>query len=125
MAGKGNQNFEVVSSATAKFQRVAPRKVRFVTDLIRGKTVAEAQTLLALVKRPSAAPIVARLLKSAAANSERTDAEDLVVGRVWVDEGPTMKRWQPRAFARAGRIRKRSSHLTIQLTEPVGVGEEA
>ena len=65
------------------------------------------------------------VLGSAAANSQRPDAENLVVGRIWVDGGPMLKRWRPRAFGRAARIRKRLSHITIELTEPVGRGEEA
>jgi len=119
------QPIPIVSSATARFQRVSARKVRFVAELIRGKTVAEAEAVLSLTHRPSAAPMVANLLKSAAANSQRPDSEDLVVGRVWVNCGPVLKRWRPRAYGRAGRIRKRMSHITIQLTEKVGGGEEA
>jgi large subunit ribosomal protein L22 len=123
MAGQREEVGEVVSSATARFQRVGPRKVRFVADMIRGMTVSQAHTALQLIHRPSAAPMVERLLKSAASNSERHDAENLVIGRIWVNGGPMMKRWRPRAFGRGARIRKRSSHITIQLTEPVG--EEA
>jgi large subunit ribosomal protein L22 len=123
MAAKREEIGEVVSSATARFQRVGPRKVRFVIDMIRGMTVGQAQTALQLIHRPSAAPMLVRLLKSAAANSERSDAENLIVGRVWANGGPMMKRWRPRAFGRGARIRKRLSHITIQLTRPVG--EEA
>lgn len=125
MAATDNANVTIVSSASARFQRVSPRKVRQVAELIRGKTVAEAEAVLALTQRPSAAPIVERLLKSAVANSQRADTEELLVGRVWVDGGPVLKRWRPRAYGRAGRIRKRTSHITIQLTETVGGGEEA
>jgi len=125
MAGKREKIGPVVARASARFQRVAPRKVRFVTELLKGRTVAEAQAILELVHRPSAVPILKRLLGSAAANSQRPDAENLVVGRIWVDGGPMLKRWRPRAFGRAARIRKRLSHITIELTEPVGRGEEA
>ena len=120
MASKHEVLGGVVSTARARFQRVAPRKVRFVADAIRGQTVAQAQVTLSLIHRPSAGPMIVRLLKSAAANSQRPDADDLVVGRVWVDGGPMMKRFRPRAFGRANRIRKRTSHITIQLTQPVG-----
>lgn len=128
MAGKKRIVGETVSRATARFQPVGPRKIRYVADLIRGMTVAEAQTALSLLHRPSAVPIVRRLLGSAAANSQRADAESLVVGRVWVDGGPTLTRWRPRAFGRMVSIRKRSSHITIELTAPerdIGGGEEA
>jgi large subunit ribosomal protein L22 len=114
---------EVVSRATARYQRVSARKMRYVVDLIRGRTVAEAQTTLALLHRPSAVPILERLLKSAAANSQRADSDNLVVGRAWVDGGPMLKRWQPRAYGRANVIRKRLCHVTIELTEPRGAEE--
>lgn len=119
MAGKRRTDTQVVSTASARFQRVSPRKARYVCDLIRGMTVAEAQAALSLIHRPSAVPIIARLLKSAVANSQHPDADELVVGRIWVDGGPMLKRWRPRAFGRAARIRKRMSHITIQLTAPV------
>jgi len=124
MAGKKRIVGKLVSKATARFQPMGPRKVRFVADLIRGMTVAEAQTKLSLIHRPSAVPLLKGLLSQAAANSQRTDAEELVIGRIWTNGGPMMKRWRPRAFGRAGRIRKRSCHVTIELTEPAG-GEEA
>jgi len=124
MAGKKQIVGKTVSTATARFQPMGPRKVRYVAELIRGKTVAQAQTLLSLVHRPSAVPVIKRLLTSAAANSQRGNSEELVVGRIWANAGPTLKRWRPRAFGRANRIRKRSSHITIELTEPVG-GKEA
>ena len=123
MAGRNQQIGVVVSRATARYQRVAPRKMRYVADLIRGKSVAEAQTMLSLVHRPSAVPIVERVLKSAAANSQRPDSDDLLVGRVWVDGGPMAKRWRPRAYGRASMIRKRVSHITIELTSPVEAEE--
>jgi len=124
MAAKGIVG-EEVSRATARFQPVAPRKMRYVADLIRGMTVAEAQTALSLLHRPSAVPIIKRLLGSAAANSQRADSDDLVVGRIWVGGGPTLKRWRARALGRGVTIRKRSSHITIELTGPLGGSEEA
>lgn len=125
MAGKKQIVGARVSRATARFQLVAPRKLRYVTRLIQGLTVAEARTVLSLVHRPSASPLVRQVLNSAAANSQRGDAEELVVGRVFVDGGPILKRWRPRAFGRASRIHKRQSHITIELTEPIGRSEEA
>jgi large subunit ribosomal protein L22 len=125
MAGKKRIVGKTVSTATARFQAMGPRKIRYVADLIRGKTVAEAQTMMSLLHRPSAIPVIVRLLKSAAANSQRADTDDLVIGRIWADGGPMLKRWRPRAFGRANRIRKRMCHVTIELTEPVGGGKEA
>jgi len=123
MAGKQQIVGKVVGKATARFQPVGPRKLRYVADMIRGKTVGEAQALLGLLHRPSAVPIVKGLLSSAVANSGRGDGEDLVIAHIWVDGGPTIKRWLPRAFGRASRIRKRSCHATIELTEPLGSEE--
>jgi large subunit ribosomal protein L22 len=125
MAGKKRIVGKLVSTATARFQPMGPRKARYVADLIRGMTVAEAQTKLSLIHRPSAVPLLKGLLSAAAANSERTDSDDLVIGRIWADDGPTLKRWRPRPFGRAARIRKRSCHVTIELTEPLGGGKEA
>jgi len=125
MAGKKRIVGELVSKATARFQPMGPRKIRFVADLIRGMTVAEAQTKLSLIHRPSAVPLLKGLLSAAAANSGHTNSDGLIIGRIWADGGPTQKRWRPRAFGRAGRIRKRSCHVTIELTEPVGGGKEA
>ncbi|MBM3334262.1 50S ribosomal protein L22 [Candidatus Sumerlaeota bacterium] len=123
MAGKKQIVGEVVGKATARFQPVGPRKLRYVADIIRGKTVGEAQTLLGLLHRPSAVPIIKGLLTSAVANSGRGDSDELIVARVWINGGPTIKRWLPRAFGRASRIRKRSSHATIELTAPLGSEE--
>lgn len=107
-----------VSIARLRNARIPERKARFVVDLIRGKSVGEALAILAHLHRPSAAPQVERLLKSAVANVDRgehPDTDDLVVGRAWVDGGAIMWRWQPRAMGRAARIRKRSCHVTIVL----------
>ncbi len=119
MAGKKRIVGEMVGRASARFQPMGPRKIRYVADLIRGKTVAEAQVILSLLHRPSAVPVVKRLLTSAVANCNHPDADSLVIGRIWADGGPTLKRWRPRAFGRANRIRKRSCHIHIELTEPV------
>ncbi len=108
-----------VSVAILRNTRVAERKARFVVDMIRGKSVPEAMAILKHVNRPSAAPQVERLLKSAVSQvpkAKQADAEALRVGLVWVDKGPMMKRWRPRAMGRAVHIRKRMCHVTLVLT---------
>ena len=105
-------------SATAKFIRISPRKVRLVTDLIAGKPVEEAAAILRFLPN-AAAKDVANVLKSATANAENNfnlSADELHVQSATADEGPTLKRFRPRAMGRATRIRKRTSHLTITLT---------
>jgi len=107
------------AKAVAKYIRISPRRVRQVIDLIRGKRVREAEAILMVTpKRGSRA--VAKVLKSAVANAEHNydlDAGDLVVSRAYVDEGPTLKRYQPRAMGRANVRRKRSSHITVVVGE--------
>lgn len=105
--------------ASARFVRQAPYKVRQVVDLVRGMGVGEAQRTLAFSKR-TAAKTLSKLLKSAVANAEETgkmDVDNLVVAKAWVDEGPTWKRWTPRAMGRGTPIRKRTSHVTVELAE--------
>ena len=102
-------------SATAKFVRVAPRKARMVVDLIRGKRVDQAYELLQFSTR-AVATDVNKVLHSAVANAENNNelrADDLIVKRAWVDEGPTLKRIRPRAKGSASRINKRTSHITV------------
>ena len=99
--------------------RIAPRKVRLVVDLIRGKQVGEAVAILKLTPK-AASPVVEKLLNSAMANAEHNyemDINNLVVSQVFVDEGPTLKRFRPRAQGRASQINKRTSHITIVLSE--------
>jgi large subunit ribosomal protein L22 len=94
---------------------VSPYKLREVVDAVRGKPVHEAADLLRFVER-DAASIVGKLLASAvanAANNDGLDPEELFVSACYVDEGPTAKRWRPRARGRASRIRKRSAHITV------------
>ncbi len=101
--------------AVLRHVRVSPYKLREVVDAIRGKPVHEAADLLRFVER-DAASIVGKLLGSAvanAANNDGLDPEELFVSACYVDEGPTAKRWRPRARGRAARIRKRSSHVTV------------
>ena len=105
--------------AQAKYVRTAPRKVRLVVDHIRGKSVDEARAILTHTTR-GAAEDVLKLLNSCVANAENNHelvADELKVGRVYVDEGPTIKRFRPRALGRATKINKRTSHMTITLTE--------
>ena len=107
--------------ATAKFVRISPRKARLVTDNIRGRSVPEARTILAFTER-AAAIEVEKVLRSAVANAESNpqlhwNGDDLVVAAVFVDEGPTLKRWRARARGRVARIRKRTCHITIQVAQ--------
>ena len=102
-------------SAKVKNVRIAPRKARLVVDLIRGKTVDEALAILQFTPR-AASPIIEKVLRSAVANAEHNynmDTSDLVVEQAYVDEGPTMKRYIPRARGSASRIHKRTSHITV------------
>jgi large subunit ribosomal protein L22 len=103
--------------ASARFVRIAPMKARRVVDLVRGLPVDEALTILQFAPQ-SAAQTVYKVLESAVANAETTEGlatGDLVVSVAMVDEGPTMKRWRPRAQGRATRINKRTSHITIAV----------
>ncbi|MGO4890122.1 50S ribosomal protein L22 [Anaerobacillus sp. MEB173] len=107
------------AKAVAKQVRIAPRKVRLVVDLIRGKQVGEAIAILRHTPK-SASPVVEKLLNSAIANAEHNyemEPENLVISEVFVDEGVTLKRFRPRAMGRASRINKRTSHITIVVSE--------
>jgi large subunit ribosomal protein L22 len=104
--------------ASARYQRITPMKARRVTQLIHGLPVDDALALLQFAPQ-SAAKTVYKVLESAIANAETTedlDRADLVVSSCQVDEGPTMKRWRPRAQGRATRILKRTSHITLVVT---------
>ena len=103
--------------ATAKFVRVSARKARLIADLIRGESVPNAQAIRAFSTRDAAVP-VRKVLESAMANADHNaglNVRELFVTRATVDEGPTMKRYQPRAMGRAGKINKRTCHITIGL----------
>ena len=105
--------------AKLRFLRMSPRKVRLVCDFIRGMDAEEAQSQLHFLKKKAAIPVL-KLLNSAVANAEnnfKLKKENLFIKKITVDEGPMLKRWRPRAFGRAGMIRKRSSHITIVLGE--------
>lgn len=105
--------------AVARYVRISPRKARQVVDLIRGKGAKEALAILRYTPKRASA-IVEKVLRSAMANAENNydmDVDNLYVARAYVDQGPTMKRVQPRARGMAYRIRKRSSHITVILEE--------
>jgi ribosomal protein L22 len=105
--------------AQAKWVRTSARKARLVLDHIRGRTVPEARTILAFTPR-AAATEIEKVLRSAVANAEANhglDADELLVYSAYADEGPTLKRWKPRARGRVNRIRKRTCHVTLVLAE--------
>ena len=105
--------------ASTRFVRISPQKARLIVDMIRGRKVEEALSVLEFTPK-KAARIVAKTLRSAVANAEDTknvDVDELIVTRCWVDEGPTLKRMLPRAQGRATRINKRSSHITVIVDE--------
>ncbi|WP_308636580.1 50S ribosomal protein L22 [Paenibacillus silvisoli] len=107
------------AKAFANHVRIAPRKAQLVVDLIRGKQVGEAIAILRHTPK-SASPIVEKLLNSAIANAEHNfqlDVNKLVISQVFVNQGPTMKRFRPRAMGRASRINKRTSHITLVVSE--------
>ncbi|ABM61629.1 50S ribosomal protein L22 [Halorhodospira halophila] len=107
------------TQAKLRFSRVSPQKARLVADQIRGLPVDDALRTLEYSPR-KAAEIVRKVLESAVANAEHNDGADvdeLRVARIFVDEGPTMKRIQPRAKGRANRILKRTSHITVAVAE--------
>jgi large subunit ribosomal protein L22 len=107
------------AKAVARYVRIAPRKARLVIDLIRGKSVDEAFSILRFTPK-AASPIIEKVLKSAVANAEHNhnlNVSNLVVKKAYVDEGPTLKRYQPRAQGRAYEIKKRTSHITVVVGE--------
>jgi large subunit ribosomal protein L22 len=106
--------------ATARFIRMSPTKARQVVDLIRGRHVEDARRVLQFTPR-GASPVVGKVLESAIANAEHNrglPGDELVVARAWVDEGPTLKRFRPRAQGRATRIRKRTCHISVVVGRP-------
>jgi large subunit ribosomal protein L22 len=101
--------------AVAKFIRMSPTKARQVVDLIRGRHVDDARRVLRFSER-SASTTIAKVLESAVANAEHNHslpADELFVARAWVDEGPTLRRFRPRALGRATRVRKRTCHISV------------
>lgn len=107
------------AKAVAKTVRIAPRKARMVADLIRGKEVGTAMSILRLTPK-AASPIIEKVLKSAVANAEHNNnmnVNTLYVKEVTVNEGPTLKRFLPRAKGSASSIMKRTSHITVVVSE--------
>lgn len=105
--------------ATAKFMRVSPRKARLVAENIKGLAVEDALNVLKFTPKKAAA-VLAKVLHSAVANAEQNeglDVDSLKVSRVIVNEGPTWKRFMPRAMGRVNRILKRTSHITVEVEE--------
>jgi len=106
--------------AKARYARVTPRKARRVVDVIRGMPAEQAQAVLAFAPQSASGP-VGKVLASAIANAGAGDGRsgrgELVVSRAWVDEGPTLKRFRPRAQGRAYRINKRTSHITVIVSD--------
>lgn len=105
--------------ATARYVRMSPRKVRQVVDLIRNKDVGEALAILSMTPQ-AASSVIKKVVKSAMANAENNydmDPDLLYVAECYVDQGPTLKRFRPRARGMADRIRKRTSHITVVLRE--------
>jgi large subunit ribosomal protein L22 len=104
--------------AVLRGYRMSSRKARVIADLIRGKSVESAITLLTFQQRKAALPL-RKLLDSALANAEskNMDLDKLIVARVVVDKGPVMKRWMPRAHGRATPLKKQTSHVTVELVE--------
>ena len=112
--------------ASARYTRITPMKARRVVDMVRGLPVADAQALLQFAPQ-AASETVLKVLESAVANAETTEDLDratLVVSKAMVDEGPTMKRWRPRAQGRATRINKRTSHITLVVQPAAVVAEQ-
>lgn len=111
------ENKDMRPKAHLRYERISASKVMPVIDLIRGKKVTEAEAILMATPK-AASPIVAKLLKSAVANAENNldfVKDDLIVAEVYANQGPTLKRFRPRAQGRASSIRKRTSHITIIL----------
>lgn len=107
------------AKAVARTIRIAPRKVRLVIDLVRGKKVGEAFAILRNTDKRSSS-VVEKLIKSAIANAEHNynmDINSLFIKDAFVNEGPTLKRFRPRAQGRAGLILKRTSHITVVVAE--------
>ncbi|MFC4405006.1 50S ribosomal protein L22 [Gracilibacillus xinjiangensis] len=107
------------AKAVAKSVRIAPRKVRLVVDLVRGKNVGEAIAILKHTQR-GASSVVEKLINSAVANAEHNyemNPDNLVISEAFVNEGVTLKRFRPRAQGRATQINKRTSHITVVLSE--------
>ena len=116
---KRRENADKRPHATAKYIRVSTRKAQAVVDLIRGKSVKEAQAILAYTPKTATEPVL-KVLNSALANAENNlemNRDDLYVAETYANQGPTLMRFRPRAHGRASRIRKRTSHITVILDQ--------
>lgn len=105
--------------AKLKYLHIAPRKVRLVADLIRGKSVEEAQEILNFTPHRASRPLL-KLLKSSMANAKNSlqiETENLYISKIFVDEGPKLKRWHAQSRGRAAEIQKKSSHISLELSE--------
>lgn len=108
-----------MATARLRHLRMAPRKARIIAKMIRGKDVTQAINELRFTKKAGSREFF-KLLVSAVANAEDkggVDVDNLVVSEVYVDQGPTLKRWRPRAMGRATRIEKKTSHITLEVSE--------
>jgi large subunit ribosomal protein L22 len=117
---KREKNYEAVSEAKLRFARMSARKARLVCDLVRGKRLGEALSMLRFTHKPSAQPDVLRLLKSARANAERQkvgEVDELVITDIFVDNAPMIKRMRPAPMGRGVRVRKRMCHITVRLNQ--------
>ena len=118
----------MISRAKAKYVRISSRKVQLVVDLIRGKNLEEAFSILRFTNRSASEP-VRKLVQSAYSNAVNQlgsldlDTHSIIVREIRVDQGPTMKRWLPRAMGRATPIMKRTSHISVALDIPEPKGE--
>jgi len=115
---------DIVSRAVGKYMKIAPQKCQLVTDLIRDRYVGEALTILHFSKKRKASFIVEKVLRSAIANAQQKvpniDVDNLYISRIFVNQGPQMKRFRARAMGRASRILKRASHVHVFLEERKG-----
>jgi len=108
------------TQAIAKYLRVSPRKVRLSANLVRGKRVEEALNILSSTPKVGA-KVVSKVVRSALANAGQNksiDVDTLLIKTIFVNQGPTLKRFRPRPMGRAGKIRKRTCHITVVLSEP-------
>jgi len=122
-----SETAEQVVRAEAKWVRLSARKARVVLTHIRGRSVPEARTILAFTQR-AAAKDIEKVLRSAVANAETNpllhwNGDDLIVKAAYADEGPTLKRWRPRARGRVNQILKRTCHITIELAQDPRAGQ--
>ena len=118
-AAQRKENRDRRPHATAKYIRVSTRKAQVIVDLIRGKSVKEAEAILQYTPRTATEPVM-KVLKSAIANAENNlelNRDDLFVAEAYANQGPTLMRYRPRAHGRASRIRKRTSHITVILDQ--------